>query len=734
MKKVLLGVMLLVFCGLSMEAAERMTVAWLPPRNASGDTNTAHWQYAIELLTHAQLFEVKSIRLLPQGSIDYAFRQLKLKDDEALNPEQARALGKTIEAKRVVWTEYEQEDKKYSLTLQVVTVASGDVSKKLTCSGPDWFQVVSNSVNSALRELAVVPTPDEKNRMNHPPTHSAEALELWARGATVRWESKSLSESEPLFRKAALMDPAFSTPLMCLAENMVFDHDRMTEAETLARQAVTIRPNYPYTHQALGIIYEFEGTNQLARDELLEAVRLYPDDPESYERLGEIYSRMNKFKDAILALKQAARLAPYSPEPHAYLAIAYSTQGNRDQALAELKTSEHLYAGDVPEVDQLLADAYLTLKDVPHYVEYAEKFLAATKQMDSQSQQIKDAEKELAYWKERLSPHFVTASVPHTYSHEELDEALKAKLTPSECRIAKNPLTCTPRMKQWAEELTAGATGDEQKAKRLFEELLHHIDSGSSGGIRTAEQTFDDWKEPNSYFTCQEYALLYVTLAREVGLKAWVTLIDKDYEASRVEHACAGVFIGNQVLLVDPTYEWFGAPHHEYELQDDFQMIGAYLCQLPKLQSRRVAVKLRPEFAMAHFNYAMNLTDLYRLKEARKELAAGLTIDPDSPLALITQGAIEASEQKWAVSAEHLRQGLDLVRGFDEARYELAMVLYNQGKLLEARDQFQKYLEGQTEPRRIAFALKTINRINKSLAKMKSPPPPQSQPVQEIMR
>src|SRR5258707_10414283 len=108
MKKVLLGVLLMVFCGLPMEAAERMTVAWLPSRNESGNTNTAHWQYAIDLLMHAQLVEVKSIRLLPDSSVDYAFQQLKLKQDAPLKPEQARKLGEAIEARRVIWSEYRQ--------------------------------------------------------------------------------------------------------------------------------------------------------------------------------------------------------------------------------------------------------------------------------------------------------------------------------------------------------------------------------------------------------------------------------------------------------------------------------------------------------------------------------------------------------------------------------------------------------------------------------------------------
>jgi tetratricopeptide (TPR) repeat protein len=721
MKKVLLGVMLLVFCGLPVQAAERMTVAFLPPSNESGDANTAHWQYALIQLMHSQLFEVKSIRLLPDSSIDYAFRQLKLKQDAPLEPGQARKLGETIEARRVIWSEYKQKGNKYALTLHVLNVASGKVSKQLTFSGTDWFQVVSNSVNSALHELAVVPTPEEEIRMNRYPTRSAEALELFARGTFSEQALKPLSESESLFRQAVAMDPAFSAALDSLASYILIAQGKMVEAEEIARKAAQIHPDYSTVHAALGIVYEFEGTNQLARDELLEAVRLYPDDPENYQRLGEIHSRMKNIEAAISAFKQCELLAPFSSRPHAFLAMTYAIQGSRELALAELKIAERLEPGDDMDVDQMLAATYQELKDMPHYVEHAEKYLAAARlRLGAQNQLLIQAEKDLVYGKRTLNPHFLAAPTPKTYSREELDTLLEARLTPEEYQSITNPFTISVEMKTWAVELTKGAKEEQQKAKCLFDRMLHHLDRGSSGGKRTAEQTFGVWKEPNIYLTCQEYALLYVTLAREVGLRAWVASVTKDWEGTPVLHACAGVFIDDKVLLVDPTYEWFGAPHQEYELQDDFQMIGAFLCQLPYLESKRLGVKLRPEFSFGHFNLALHLAGNKQPNEARKELAAGLAIDPISPYAVMTEGMVEASEHNLDAAVEHLRQALNLGLERGYARYTLGMVLYNQGKLLEARDQFQKYLEGQTEPDQADVVQQMITFINGSLGKTKS--------------
>jgi hypothetical protein len=353
---------------------------------------------------------------------------------------------------------------------------------------------------------------------------------------------------------------------------------------------------------------------------------------------------------------------------------------------------------------------------VPNYVAHTEKFLAAAKQVGAQNQLLLDAETNLAHWKESLTPHFITATAPRDYSREELDAALKATLTPAEFQSVTNPMSSTVEMKKWAEELTAGAAGDQEKAKRLFEGLRHHLDTGSPGGKRTAEQTFQIWKEPNVDLTCMDYALFYVTLARDAGLKAYFTVINRDYSGSPVMHACACVFVDGKALLADPAYNWFGAPHQKYELQDDFQVIADFLCQLPDLESKRLAVKLRPDFAMAHFNLAMTLAGSKHLRRAQRQLAEGLALDPGSPLALLAQGAVEANSQDFASAARHFQQCVDMEPSLYDARFGLAMVLNAQGKHLEAREQFRKYLQGFTEPEKADLARKALAKLDEDSA------------------
>ena len=148
----------------------------------------------------------------------------------------------------------------------------------------------------------------------------------------------------------------------------------------------------------------------------------------------------------------------------------------------------------------------------------------------------------------------------------------------AEYKLVINPLASTPAMDRWAQELTRGATNDLDRARKIFDALARHLDTGEAG-TRTAQEVFAAWNDPAQSFCCQEYAKLYIALARAVGVKAFYVHLEKDYSGDIVYHDCAAVFIGDKALLVDPAYQWFGAPHKEYVVLDDVQAIAHHYYQ-----------------------------------------------------------------------------------------------------------------------------------------------------------
>jgi tetratricopeptide (TPR) repeat protein len=704
---------------ISARADDRVTVAILPPQNLSGDTNETHWKYSVPIFIEDEIEEVKSVRPLPDSSIEFAYHTLKLKWGEALTPEQARQLGEVIEAGWVVWGAYEKESDKWRLKMQMMNVKNGKVSKLPTASSTNWFEMDSAIAGAVLHELGVTPTRDEEERMKHPPTSSAEAFELLSRfyelGSGHSAEPISVIEAD--LRRVVDLDPNCVRAQSGLAHFLLIE-SRLDEAAEMGNRAIKTRPDDATAHFDLGTVYLVEHLLSFARAEFVKTLRLRPDDAESYVLLAEILLSQGESKEALSDLKKAESLAPYDALTHVELAIAYLSLDEKDTALAELKVAEQCDLGTDINLYQTLGKMYAELNEIPKAVEYAEKYAAGAKAFSLPSATIQAADETVATLKASLSPHFVSVSPPQVFTPDELESALKSKLSIEEYQSVTNPITSTPEMKKWAEQLAGDSSDDEEKAKRLYYGLPHHLGLTEAAGRRTAEEAFRDRANLGAPFTCQEYSLLYVALARDVGLKAYFVTVETDYKKRNIPpHACAGVCIGGKALLVDPAYQWFGVPHEKYEFQNDFQMMGIYLAQLEDMAKGKAAARIAPDSAYVEFFLAGTLSRFGELKGARQALDAGLKLSPDSCLALCAQGDVEEDEGHWDDAASHLQQCVILVPDFAQAHFMLARALTGQKKFKEARDEYRTYLGLQTDPQDAASATAALTQIEDYLSK-----------------
>lgn len=75
---------------------------------------------------------------------------------------------------------------------------------------------------------------------------------------------------------------------------------------------------------------------------------------------------------------------------------------------------------------------------------------------------------------------------------------------------------------------------------------------------------------------CFEQSLLYVVLARSVGLKSSYYQVLYDYEAEKVGHACAGVKTGNSTVMADLAYNKFDIEHYRVSRRDDMEVTKLY--------------------------------------------------------------------------------------------------------------------------------------------------------------
>ncbi|HEV2207970.1 MAG TPA: hypothetical protein VG167_04300 [Verrucomicrobiae bacterium] len=106
-----------------------------------------------------------------------------------------------------------------------------------------------------------------------------------------------------------------------------------------------------------------------------------------------------------------------------------------------------------------------------------------------------------------------------------------------------------------------------------------------------------------------DYTILYVTLARAVGLQTDFVLVQQDYQGVQVAHACAGLVLNEKSILIDLAYDSFGAPHRVFRFMGDVEAAGLVLVnsgvEHHDLDLQRAGLKLAPDCAFARFMVAL---------------------------------------------------------------------------------------------------------------------------------
>jgi len=463
----------------------------------------------------------------------------------------------------------------------------------------------------------------------------------------------------------------------------------------------------------MGVLLAHQEKTAAAVQELCEAVRLNPDDPDNRVRLAECHAAGSAWSEAVASLQAARRLNPVSADICAHLGFCYANQGQWTNATIQLRNAEALDLENGNDL-QMAALAYDALHETPLAVEHYEQFLATAQQQGLDPSFLSDFADRLKKLKASLSPVFLKVSEPKSYSEQSLREALRTRLSAEELAMIKLPLTSTPEMRRWAEQLTQGATNDLQRAQKLYEALTRHLDVGP-GGSRTAQETFIDWEKPEASFRCQEYARLYVALARDLNLKAFFVMVERDYEDRPVFHACAGVLIDGQALLVDPSYRWFGVPHKQFVFEDDYRAVVDQLNQTHDLVQNRLAVKLQPDSALSQFNLALELMGHEQWDDARRVLQTALKLDSECFGAQVALGILDRHDGQLEVAVTRFRKASQLNPREGGIHFELAVALYDSKRFKEARDEFQICLKNQPEPDLVDDIRHAIAEINERI-------------------
>jgi Flp pilus assembly protein TadD len=210
------------------------------------------------------------------------------------------------------------------------------------------------------------------------------------------------------YRTAIDLDPASDEALTGLV-NVSIGQKNYSDAETALRKKLAANPQDAAAHTQLARVLEAEGKSDEAAQELQSVSHANSDDPQAALQLGSIYLKAGKnaeaeqqfriavqkspkdanahyalgallmhekkFEESQRELLVAVNLKPDLGEAYGNLAIVAAANKNYELALRALDARAK-YLPEIPGTYFLRATTFDNLKDIPHAVQYYQRFLA----------------------------------------------------------------------------------------------------------------------------------------------------------------------------------------------------------------------------------------------------------------------------------------------------------------------------------------------------------------------
>ncbi|HEV7928303.1 MAG TPA: tetratricopeptide repeat protein [Verrucomicrobiae bacterium] len=720
-------VLFAVFAFHSASVAAQESVLLLTLHNSSGNKEFDHWESAIGGVLDCKLVEGKFVQIVPESSVAFAYGQLHFTDEQAVDGDRARRAGEFLNTHYVAWGDFTRQSDQWKLSMHSIDLKHPEPMRDVVVCSPNWIEVVSQTAEQMLNAWGFHPTKQEEAEADRLLPHSERVLELLSKAREAQVNGEALTIIEPLLQHAVALEPTNYATQIGLAQ-LLLAENKLDEAEAAVKAVIKDNSNTAVPHLALGTVYLAKGFTNMAESEFKEAIQVEPNYADSYENLGTFYGRQGKTAPALAALLEVEKLEPHLPNVRADAGLFEAMTGNREQALKELKQAEQEGLQGDPSLEYLLSEGYQTLNETPRAIGHYEAFLAAAKGAGVDPSDTKDAEERLMALKASQTVHFVTAKPPSNFSPQGLIEEQKRLLTPEELQRVVNPLACNEDMKRFAAELIGSETNQMEQARRLFNGLTQHLNTHVGAGERTAAEAFKALSDTNTALTCQDYTLLYVSLARSVGLQAYYVFVQKDYRDETVSHACAGIFIDGKGILVDPSFQWFGVPHVGYEFKDDCWVSACFMSTSMDEKTIDVGLKLAWQYDEILLFGAVELAQKGDFGKAHRVLGQALRLDSTNWMTLSCQASVAGGEKDWLVAIGYLQKSLSLNPHDPMDHYRLGLAYQNQGMFTLSRDEYQASLSGDLDAGLAINARRAIEQIDEYLKDKKpigtTEPPP----------
>lgn len=353
------------------------SIAVLPFVNLSDDKENAYFADGMQDDILTNLSKISDLKVISRTSV-MAYRE---------KPASVREIGKTLGVATVLEGSVRRDKSTNRVRVNVQLISAAD-DKHLWAQEydrdlNDVFGIQSDLAQKIADELQAKLSPEEKAQLAHKPTENHEAYVAFMEAGSMfdPEDRNKLLQAESRYQKAIELDPKFALAyakyshlVSWIYHSFDMSEERNRKARLLAEQALSLDPNLPEAHIALGYCYYYgEGDYARALSEFEKAKDTLPNDSEALLALGAIQRRQGKWDESTSNLKRALEVNPKDMWVLQNLALNYV-------ALRQFEEADKLYdrgLASVPGSPSLSGgkgQLYLTWKGDPSV---ADAFLKA---------------------------------------------------------------------------------------------------------------------------------------------------------------------------------------------------------------------------------------------------------------------------------------------------------------------------------------------------------------------
>ena len=696
-----------------------LRVLLLPFENGTGDTNWDDWREALPVLARSNMRGALRISLAGREYAQESLRRQGWTAGVAITTNSARQLALDTRAGIAVWGKFQREKKQWIAELQLLNTNSTGVPEQIRVVSPDLGRLPELCALELLRSLGRSISDADRSDNQKRVSVAGPALNLMAHAISLDAQDAPVAEREKVLHELLAKDPKCSVGYSLLIEIYVVAN-RTNELKQLIRDYVRECPEICDAHIEYGWVLSDSHDEMAIKRECLEALRLHRGCPGACRALFRLMGGyLQQWDELAEILEKAHKVRPDEVDNTILLAFAQAQCGRREAARALLSE-----VTDLPDEDETVDSALLGAALATQRYELAGRELTRLGPQSVTNEFISGV----------LSTVFITNAEtsassllvqPRVYSAAELSAELDRRLSTAERKLVINPVEITPAISAEARRLTVGLTNDLLQSVALFAEVASHGRGNGDAGARTAGQTFESADDPQATFSCQEYAKLFVAMARSLGIESWMVHVVRDAEGLPGYHDCAVVFVNGNGILVDPTWRMIGIQHDQVSVLDDVQAISHQAMQLHgsvDAQRLRMGLKLNPDDLWTQLQFVRGMIRANNLTDADEEFVKVRQSGAETWDVYEVAGELDISHKEWEPAIRNLEKAVSLCPSNATVHFQFSRAyqgLEDHAKATEHLDMALQLEHGEmskADKREMAAAVGTMKTILRSTA------------------